>query len=256
MQSSVDGGPAGAYDSPTSAAAAADAGKPFGRDGSADGQQQHEYGGSDAGLRSYQSNGYTAGEPGGPQEVGYGQVPAKGWYLHACVVAAALGVRWWLLNQTDPLQRKVMLVIIWPVSAVATPGSGAGRAQGLACLGGSAHRDTQPVLAGPVVCRVLTPHCRLAADTHTPAGTVDVRWAGVQVLPQQLHAAGQPGVHVLGAAGLRRKRNGVCVRQGPAVAARLVASWRAGCQSEREQNRLAMCVELSARCLMQRTRFP
>ena len=49
--------------------------------------------------------------------VDYGHVPAKGWYLHACVVMAALGVRWWLLNQTDPLQRKVMLVIIWPVGA-------------------------------------------------------------------------------------------------------------------------------------------
>lgn len=48
--------------------------------------------------------------------VDYGQLPAKGWYLHACVVMASLGVRWWLLNQTDPLQRKVMLVIIWPVS--------------------------------------------------------------------------------------------------------------------------------------------
>jgi hypothetical protein len=47
--------------------------------------------------------------------VDYGQVPARGWYLHGCVVMAALGVRWWLLNQTDPLQRKVMLVIIWPV---------------------------------------------------------------------------------------------------------------------------------------------
>lgn len=39
----------------------------------------------------------------------------RGWYLHACVVLAALGVRWWLLHQTDPLQRKVMLVVIWPV---------------------------------------------------------------------------------------------------------------------------------------------
>jgi hypothetical protein len=48
--------------------------------------------------------------------VQYGHVPARGWYLHACVVMAGLGVRWWLLNQTDPLQRKVMLVIIWPVS--------------------------------------------------------------------------------------------------------------------------------------------
>jgi hypothetical protein len=40
---------------------------------------------------------------------------AKGWYLHACVALAALAVRWWLLHQADPLQRKVMLVVIWPV---------------------------------------------------------------------------------------------------------------------------------------------
>lgn len=42
---------------------------------------------------------------------------AKGWYLHVCVALAALGVRWWLLHQTDPLQQKIMLVVVWPVSA-------------------------------------------------------------------------------------------------------------------------------------------
>lgn len=41
---------------------------------------------------------------------------AKGWYLHACVALAAAAVRWWLLHQADPLQRKVMLVVIWPVA--------------------------------------------------------------------------------------------------------------------------------------------
>jgi hypothetical protein len=40
---------------------------------------------------------------------------AKSWYLHTCVALAALAVRWWLLHQADPLQRKVMLVVIWPV---------------------------------------------------------------------------------------------------------------------------------------------
>jgi hypothetical protein len=44
---------------------------------------------------------------------------ARGWYLHACVALAALAVRWWLLHQADPLQRKVMLVVIWPVSCAA-----------------------------------------------------------------------------------------------------------------------------------------
>jgi hypothetical protein len=44
---------------------------------------------------------------------------AKGWYLHACVALAALAVRWWLLHQADPLQRKVMLVVIWPVRCAA-----------------------------------------------------------------------------------------------------------------------------------------
>jgi len=69
-----------------------------------------------AGLQQYQpphGGQYVKAYPGGA--VDYGQVPASGWYLHACVVMAALGVRWWLLHQTDPLQRKVMLVIIWPV---------------------------------------------------------------------------------------------------------------------------------------------
>lgn len=69
-----------------------------------------------AGLQQYQpphGSQYAKAYPG--SGVDYGQVPARGWYLHACVVMAALGVRWWLLNQTDPLQRKVMLVIIWPV---------------------------------------------------------------------------------------------------------------------------------------------
>lgn len=43
---------------------------------------------------------------------------AKGWYLHAWVALAALAVHWWLLHQADPLQRKVMLVVIWPVAWV------------------------------------------------------------------------------------------------------------------------------------------
>jgi hypothetical protein len=71
----------------------------------------------------------TAGEPGTPASLqkqpqlaaynssaGGVTYDAKGWYLHACVALAALAVRWWLLHQADPLQRKVMLVVIWPVS--------------------------------------------------------------------------------------------------------------------------------------------
>eukprot|EP00775_Hariotina_reticulata_P008324 gene8324-8509_t len=41
---------------------------------------------------------------------------AKRWYLHGCVALAALGVRWWLLHQTDPLQQKIMLVVVWPAA--------------------------------------------------------------------------------------------------------------------------------------------
>jgi hypothetical protein len=41
---------------------------------------------------------------------------AQRWYLHACVALAGLGLRWWLLHQTDPLQQKIMLVVVWPVS--------------------------------------------------------------------------------------------------------------------------------------------
>jgi hypothetical protein len=43
---------------------------------------------------------------------------------------AGLGVRWWLLNQTDPLQRKVMLVIIWPVSLCSQGPDGVGSFEG------------------------------------------------------------------------------------------------------------------------------
>ncbi|KAI8471010.1 MAG: hypothetical protein J3K34DRAFT_245913 [Monoraphidium minutum] len=40
------------------------------------------------------------------------------WGLHAAVAAAAAAVRWWLLNETDPVQRKIMLVILWPAAWV------------------------------------------------------------------------------------------------------------------------------------------
>lgn len=56
---------------------------------------------------------YSPGSGGGGDAVTY---DGKRWYLHACVGLASLGVRWWLLHQTDPLQRKVMMVVIWPVS--------------------------------------------------------------------------------------------------------------------------------------------
>lgn len=115
---------AAAYDSPTSsaAAAAADTFKP-GPDGrdvqQAGAAAADEDAGPFAGVQQQQHpppGAYVArAYAGGPAD--YGQVPARGWYLHGCVIMAALGVRWWLLNQTDPLQRKVMLVIIWPVSA-------------------------------------------------------------------------------------------------------------------------------------------
>lgn len=122
-RSSVEQGSVSAYDSPTSvsAAGAADAFKP-----GLDTMQQRSApdaaaadDGPFAGVQypqngAYVSKAYAAAN--GSSAAGYGQVPAKGWYLHACVIMAALGVRWWLLNQTDPLQRKVMLVIIWPVS--------------------------------------------------------------------------------------------------------------------------------------------
>lgn len=139
-RSSADLGSAGVYDSPTSsaAAAAADMLKP-GPDGSAAIQAQQQAvaaadeDGPFAGVQqhpppgAYVARAYAGGQgAGGPD---YGQVPARGWYLHGCVIMAALGVRWWLLNQTDPLQRKVMLVIIWPVSAVGQP-----LGRGLFCL--------------------------------------------------------------------------------------------------------------------------
>jgi hypothetical protein len=124
-RSSVDAASVGAYDSPTAsaaAAAAADGFKAAGLDG-VDPLQQRAAGDDGpfaaAGLQGEgaQFSGHVAKAYAGPGAgpVDYGHVPAKGWYLHACVITAALGVRWWLLNQTDPLQRKVMLVIIWPV---------------------------------------------------------------------------------------------------------------------------------------------
>jgi hypothetical protein len=123
-RSSVEQGSVGAYDSPTStaaaAAAAADAFKP-GPD-ILDPTQLRSAAAADdgpfaaAGMQYPPSGAYVSKAYGGAGSgVDCGQVPARGWYLHACVVMAALGVRWWLLNQTDPLQRKVMLVIIWPV---------------------------------------------------------------------------------------------------------------------------------------------
>jgi hypothetical protein len=124
-RSSADLGAAAAYDSPTgSAAAAADSFKPDGLDAIHTQQQAGAAADEDgpfAGVQqqpppgAYVSRAYAGGQAVGPD---YGQVPARGWYLHGCVIMAALGVRWWLLNQTDPLQRKVMLVIIWPVSVV------------------------------------------------------------------------------------------------------------------------------------------
>jgi hypothetical protein len=122
----------GAYDSPTAAAAAAaaDGFKASGLDTVDSLQQRGTAAGDDgpfaaAGLQGEgpHFSGHVAKAYGGSGQgqgpVDYGHVPAKGWYLHACVITAALGVRWWLLNQTDPLQRKVMLVIIWPVRAEA-----------------------------------------------------------------------------------------------------------------------------------------
>lgn len=123
-RSSIEVGSVGGNDSPdaTSAAAAAAAADGFNKTGpDAFAQQQHAAGMPDGGPFASPGAQYYAQQHGAygksyPPTVDYGQVPAKGWYLHACVVMAALGVRWWLLNQTDPLQRKVMLVIIWPVS--------------------------------------------------------------------------------------------------------------------------------------------
>jgi hypothetical protein len=132
LQSRDAGAAAAAYDSPT---AAGPTGKVFAQDGGAvdGGSQQQQAGagaaaaygvpggsGFDNGSGSYAAGMAPGahGDGGGSGRAEYGHVPARGWYLHACVVAAALGVRWWLLNQTDPLQRKVMLVIIWPVRGV------------------------------------------------------------------------------------------------------------------------------------------
>lgn len=39
----------------------------------------------------------------------------SGWGLHAAVAAAGAAVRWWLANETDAVQRKIALVILWPV---------------------------------------------------------------------------------------------------------------------------------------------
>ncbi|GBF91742.1 hypothetical protein Rsub_04046 [Raphidocelis subcapitata] len=45
-----------------------------------------------------------------------GAASGPGWALHAAVAAAAAAVRWWLANETDPVQRKIMLVILWPAA--------------------------------------------------------------------------------------------------------------------------------------------
>jgi hypothetical protein len=43
------------------------------------------------------------------------------WPLHMSVAFAGLCVRWWFMHLHDPLQRKIMYVILWPVS---DPGGG------------------------------------------------------------------------------------------------------------------------------------
>ena len=127
-RSSLDpAGPTGSYDSPTAAAAAAGDAFKAGLDHTHPTYQRSAAAAAAADEGPFAAAGmhgppdgvavskaYAAAAGGGGAE--YGHVPARGWYLHACVVVAGLGVRWWLLNQTDPLQRKVMLVIIWPVS--------------------------------------------------------------------------------------------------------------------------------------------
>jgi hypothetical protein len=98
---------------------------------------------------------------------------APPWALHCAVAVAAVAVRWWLLHEADPLQRKVLLVILWPVGPAVTtscspPAASRDDPEGSACtpkgspgaLRGAASRGVPGLSCPRLVSSLLAPCAR------------------------------------------------------------------------------------------------
>lgn len=89
------------------------------------------------------SNGTAPGRgvwPGGGRGAEAGEGEGPRWGLHAAVAAAAVAVRWWLAVEGDPVQRKIMLVVLWPVSVCVRVRAG-GLAGARMCVGRGGQKD-------------------------------------------------------------------------------------------------------------------